>query len=258
MGNPIILGFEDGGLSDNYAIAVGVGGSYGKASLPLVALDFSREKINRVFPNSNIPEGLSNEQFYKIYYSILGLHDKKVFWNPAVKIEKTIFGFVIGLPSGSIVKSLEDLASSMLKNIVAKILSKIATTVSIPLQLSVSSDALLYGRNLETTYNLDINNFNNNNIDVVIVQAGAGFIFQSAVNLLFICPRQVMPQKTHQDALLALENPGLTVIKDAAKAPLATIRYLCNAISSYYAVATIFDGVIGPIPPSLQIQIMAS
>lgn len=239
MATPVILGFGDGdSLSSINTITVGAGISWGKVTIPFVPLLFTPEKIAEVLgPQNGYTTGrsvLTNQTFYEQTYSGLPLSFQKRFWGVPTKVEKSVGGWALGLSGGAIMSSAAKALTSMLRPIVARLLSSVSLDAA---QVSTSINATLYGMNGRDTYNMNEAEFSSCNI--FFINAGIGCLVQSSLNIVFIGNFPRMDMSNHIN-------------------PLTLIAHIGQVYSNSIAWAVVGDAAAGMIFPGASISFISS
>ncbi len=220
MRTPLILGFEPGeSLTATNSINIIIGGGIGKATFPIVPLEFTEANIKNALggkPESPVTDSDFNEKFYDKYYSGLPSPFQRKFWGKGVPISKDIILANISLSflsknkafnmpdviGGKItswaLKGSEALANRFYLVAASKIASwvkgKIYSVISSgakgsnldALQSSTSSNSMLHGMNGRDTYNFDISNFKSGEMNICIFQGAITAVTGLALNIMFI------------------------------------------------------------------------
>lgn len=238
MASPVILGFEPGSsLSSLNSIVVGAGVSWGTATLPLVPLLFTPQRMaaalgeNNGYATGRVP--FTNQRFYNETYSNLPLTYKHQFWGSPTTIERNVSGIAIGLSGGAIMSA----ASSAIRTVLNKIVGGIVSSVGLDaLQSSTSLDALLYGMNGRGTYDTNIPVFSPRT-NIFFINMGIGCVTQGAFNIVFIGD---FPS-THEYVN-----------------PLRLVTHLWHVYQNTKAYAFVADAAVGFIMPGASVAFMST
>ena len=276
MPSPIILGFgQKKTLSSMNSIVVGGGVTWGTATIPLVPLLFTPERIGDVlgpnFIDANYNGGrlpIDIKQFYDDRYTRFGTGTQHQFWGPTAPIDKKVMGvaYGLGVGSGAIVGNILVKAIKLLLNFFSTVnLTIIQDKILSSVSDSASYNSLIHGINGESTYNMDVSALSTTDNNILIINAGVGALVQGSVNILFIgkfpsIKTIKFPEHMLWNVAKAILTPfgKFDVVVDMLKFDAEVIAYFLQVQKHARAYAIITDASYGVILPGATISIFGS
>lgn len=270
MPTPIIIAFEGAkSLTSMNSITLGVGVTWGSATIPLIPLIFTQDRmegiINQESTFYDLRTPVNNEEFYNKAYVDCSTNSKHHFRGAITTIDRKVMGGAFGISTGG--GSESEAATILVKGF--KFLWSFFSNVNLAIVQdrfgSVSSNSLVHGINGENTYNLDVSTLSTNDNNVLIINAGAGAVVQSSVNILFIgkfpsIKTIKFPEHMFSNVAQSTFNPIkiAEMVKDAVEFDIEIMKYFWNVKKHAHAYAFIADASYGVILPGATISIFGS
>jgi len=254
---PIIMDFGSwGSLSSMYSLVVGVGPTAGTLTLPFTHLKFTPDRCVAAHYGGVDPS--DKESFYNNSFTALQASDQQAFYaEQGGPGNISVYGVAVGGSGAGAFKAVQAELGDVLKKVGEKFAS-VMTGAGIDFaQKTQSANALLHGLNGRDTYNMDITELNNPNLNVFLIQLAGGCGVATAVNLLFIGPFPSLMQDIKSSLLNPSNWAGLLLSTSQTFLTIIANHYL-NIINQSIGFVAVQDGAYGYIPPGVTLSVIYS